>query len=267
MVRSGRARNRHRGDRSRGSQTQGRILGPDVPCTNPSTGSPGACRVARVGRASHYRSGSGGNSHCGHPRGLGKRVHLVEKQSGVGGKVALLSRFYPRLCDPHCGLQFALDKLLRSDLVEFHTLSDVVSLEGGPGNFEASIKKRPRYVNEQRCNACGACTAVCPVDAPASLALTGESSAGPVVSGGIGDLLQPKHKAVHAAIPMAFPSAFVVDRGHCPPGCNECEKKCPAQAVDLNQSEEDQILRVGAVLVTTGWDPYPLSRVSEFGYQ
>ena len=199
--------------------------------------------------------------------GLGKRVHLVEKQSGVGGKVALLSRFYPRLCDPHCGLQFALDELLRSDLVEFHTLSDVVSLEGSPGNFEAKIKKHPRYVNEQRCNACGACTAVCPVDAPASAALTGESSAGPVVSGGIGDLLQPKRKAVHAATPMAFPSAFVVDRDHCPPGCNECEKTCPSQAVDLNQSEEEQILGVGAVLVTTGWDPYPLSRVSEFGYQ
>ena len=102
---------------------------------------------------------------------------------------------------------------------------------------------------------------------PASAALTGESSAGPVVSGGIGDLLQPKRKAVHAAVPMPFPSAFVVDRDHCPPGCNECEKKCPSQAVDLNQSEEEQILRVGAVLVTTGWDPYPLSRVSEFGYQ
>ena len=60
---------RHRRDRSRGSQTQGRIPDPDVPCTNPFTGSPGACRVARLGRDSHYRSGSGGNSHCGHPRG------------------------------------------------------------------------------------------------------------------------------------------------------------------------------------------------------
>ncbi len=70
---------------------------------------------------------------------LGKRVYLVEKESGVGGKVALLSRFYPRLCDPHCGLQFCLDKLSVSPLAEFHTLSTLGALEGSPGNFQARI--------------------------------------------------------------------------------------------------------------------------------
>lgn len=187
---------------------------------------------------------------------LGKRVHLLEKESGVGGKVALLSRFYPRLCDPRCGLQFCLDKLGASDLVKFHTLTILVSLEGSPGNFQIRILKQPRYIREERCNGCGACAAVCPVDLPRQ------------VSGleKIGQLLPANGKAIHPATPLAFPAAWVIDREHCPPGCRECEGACPNGAVELNQSSEEQVLQVGAVLVATGWDPYPLSRVAGLGY-
>ena len=190
---------------------------------------------------------------------LGKRVYLVEKESGVGGKVALLSRFYPRLCDPHCGLQHALDRLAASQLVEFHTLATVMALEGGPGNFAARIQKRPRYVNEQRCNGCGVCSGVCPVKVPGA---PGDQGAFPQA----GASLQPDRKAIHPAFPLAFPPAYVIDREDCLTGCRECEQVCPAQAVELNQTPEEQVLNVGAVLVTTGWDPYPLDRVAEFGY-
>ncbi|MFZ5868243.1 MAG: hydrogenase iron-sulfur subunit [Thermodesulfobacteriota bacterium] len=197
---------------------------------------------------------------------LGKHVHLVEKQSGVGGKVALLSRFYPRLCDPHCGLEFAIDELAKSNLVEFHTLSKLVSLEGSPGNFEVRIEKRPRYVNEQRCNACGMCMTVCPV----LLSADAESPDNPfsvsILSEGIGELHPPRPQAIHPAAPMPFPSSFVIHRQHCPQGCHECEKVCPTHAIELDQTLKEHTFRVGAVLVTTGWDPYPLSNVAEFGY-
>jgi len=188
---------------------------------------------------------------------LGKRVFLVEKESGVGGKVALLSRFYPRLCDPHCGLRFCLDKLGASPRAEFHTLSTLVALEGSPGNFQARIQKQPRYIREERCNGCGACAAVCPVDLPARQVYGLEN---------IGQLLPATGKAIHPAAPMAFPAAWVIDREHCPPGCRECEGACPSGAVELDQTPEEQVLQAGAVLVTTGWDPYPLSRVTELGY-
>lgn len=197
---------------------------------------------------------------------LGKRVYLVEKASGVGGKVALLSRFYPRLCDPHCGLQHALDKLEASPLVEFHTLATVKSLDGSPGNFEARIEQRPRYVNERHCNGCGECVAVCPVEVPSAPEAPQELLPQAAAWQKITALLQPGRKAIHPAYPMAFPRAYVIDREHCPAGCRECEKACPAQAIKLDQTSEEKVLRVGAVLVTTGWDPYPLGRVAEFGY-
>ncbi len=197
---------------------------------------------------------------------LGKRVYLVEKESGVGGKVALLSRFYPRLCDPHCGLQHALDRLEASNLVEFHTLATVKSLDGSPGNFEARIEQRPRYVNEWRCNGCGECAMVCPAEAPSAQEAPRDLFPHASAWKKITELLQPGRKAIHPAYPMAFPRAYVIDREHCPAGCRECEKACPAQAIELDQTSEEKVLGVGAVLVTTGWDPYPLAQVAEFGY-
>jgi heterodisulfide reductase subunit A len=197
---------------------------------------------------------------------LGKRVYLVEKASGVGGKVALLSRLYPRLCDPHCGLQHVLEQLSASDLVEFHTLATVTSLSGSPGNFSARIEQAPRYVSERSCNGCGECALACPVEVAGPKEAPQDLPPRGVAWKRITDLLQPAGKAIHPAFPMAFPRAYVIDRVHCPAGCRECEKACPAQAVALDQAPEEQVLNIGAVLVTTGWDPYPLERVAELGY-
>lgn len=165
---------------------------------------------------------------------LGKKVHLVEKESGVGGRVASLRRLFPRICDPHCGLEFAIEKLSKSPLAEIHTLARIKSLDGGPGHFEVRIEKAPRYVNEQLCNGCGECMKVC--------------------------------QTIHPSQPMAFPAVFVIDRHLCPPGCRQCEAVCPAKAIELDQQGSEAIVKVGAVLVATGWDPYPLSKVEEYGY-
>ncbi len=195
---------------------------------------------------------------------LGKKVYLVEKESGVGGKVASLHRFYPRICDPRCGLEFEIQKLRESDRVEVHTLSRVKSLDGSPGNFEVKVEKLPRFVNEERCNACGECMRACPIVVPGQ-SIAASPPMAPVLKGAM-DTPKSGGKAIHPATPMAFPSAFVIERQYCPPECRECVKACPMQAVELGQSPSELVFRVGAGIVTTGWKPYPLSNVEEYGY-
>ena len=195
---------------------------------------------------------------------LGKKVHLVEKETGVGGRVASLRRLFPRSCDPHCGLEFAIQKLSKSPLAEIHTLARIKSLDGGPGNFAVTIEKQPRYVNEQQCNACGDCMKVCPVSLPDHSVPFITRDAQYLTSAQ--KIRSSLKRAIHPAQPIAYPSAFVIDRHLCPPGCRECEKVCPVQAVELEQSCSETALKVGAIIVATGWDPYPLLKVEEYGY-
>ncbi|RJR46876.1 MAG: hydrogenase iron-sulfur subunit [Desulfobacteraceae bacterium] len=194
---------------------------------------------------------------------LGKRVFLVERESGVGGKVALLSRFYPRMCDPHCGLGFVLDKLEKSDRVSIRNLSRISGISGGPGNFMVRILTGPRFVDDQRCNGCGACAAACPKEIQFS------PVAGCIGSGqspGSDRFLYKTMKAVHPAVPMDWPPAYVIDREQCPEGCRECEKACPSKAVLLDQGPSEEEIGAGAILLTTGWSPYPIEKVEEYGY-
>lgn len=230
---------------------------------------------------------------------LGKPVTLVEKCSGLGGKVAELARFYPRMCDPRCGLEHVLFGLSGCDLLDLRTLAKVEKLEGGPGRFEARIRHKPRYVND-RCDGCGMCQTVCPVELtdvvpPAECKLPvealeletpspdetlpdkqaseqgAEETIPDDVRGVTAEMSAERpamfqRKAIHPAMPMAHPVAFVVERSHCPPACRECEKICPNNALELDQEERVESVDAGAVLVTTGWDLYPLNRLQEYGY-
>lgn len=196
---------------------------------------------------------------------LGYGVHLIERQSGVGGKTALLERLYPRICDPHCGLAVVIRQLAQYERFSLHTLATVRGLEGSPGNFTAKVLKQPRFVAEDRCNGCGLCQAACPVSISANTDWFQDEPPFPA-STGLNALVPATIKAIHPSKPMAFPYAFTIEREFCPEGCDACRSACPNGAVVPDQVPEEKTIQTGAVLVTTGWDPYPLSRLNEFGY-
>jgi heterodisulfide reductase subunit A-like polyferredoxin len=94
----------------------------------------------------------------------GFKVYLVEQSAAIGGMMAHLDKTFPTGDCATCIVSPKLVECARNHNIEILTLATLDKLEGTPGNFKATIKKSPRYINEQICNDCGDCTKVCPVE-------------------------------------------------------------------------------------------------------
>jgi heterodisulfide reductase subunit A len=138
--------------------------------------------------------------------------------------------------------------------VELLTLSELVSLQGEPGDFVATVRRYPRYVDEAECVGCGDCEAVCPMVAPN------------IYEHGLG-----ARKAVFRPFPQAVPAVYMIDRDVCLNeeaflACNNCADACPRDAIDFDQRVRDVDVNVGAVIVATGFDEFDPRVMRNYGY-
>jgi heterodisulfide reductase subunit A-like polyferredoxin len=85
----------------------------------------------------------------------GFRVYLVEEKAAVGGGMARLDKTFPTGDCATCILSPKLVECMRDPNIDVLTLSDVLKLEGEPGHFKATVVQRPRYVELEKCTACG----------------------------------------------------------------------------------------------------------------
>ncbi|RKX20257.1 MAG: heterodisulfide reductase subunit A, partial [Candidatus Zixiibacteriota bacterium] len=90
---------------------------------------------------------------------VGKTVILLERLPSLGGRVAAMNQYFPKLCPPICGIEINLKRIRSNPNIRVLTLAEVESISGSPGNFEVKIRLNPRYVNE-KCTACGECEKV-----------------------------------------------------------------------------------------------------------
>jgi NADH:ubiquinone oxidoreductase subunit E len=93
----------------------------------------------------------------------GLKVYLVENAPIIGGMMARLDKTFPTGDCATCMVSPKLVECARNLNIEILTLSELVDLQGEPGNFKATVKRKPRYVDEDKCTGCGVCTQVCPV--------------------------------------------------------------------------------------------------------
>jgi NADH:ubiquinone oxidoreductase subunit E/NAD-dependent dihydropyrimidine dehydrogenase PreA subunit len=93
----------------------------------------------------------------------GLKVYLLEQSPVIGGMMARLDKTFPTGDCATCMVSPKLVECARNLNIEILTLSELQKLEGEPGNFKATVKRKPRYVNEDKCTGCGVCTQVCPV--------------------------------------------------------------------------------------------------------
>jgi quinone-modifying oxidoreductase subunit QmoA len=95
----------------------------------------------------------------------GAQVVLVEKTPYLGGRVAQLNKYFPKLCPPTCGLEINFKRIKNNPDITFYTMTDVTQITGQEGDFNVTLNVRPRFVND-KCVACNKCAEVCPIERP-----------------------------------------------------------------------------------------------------
>ncbi|MET0066805.1 MAG: FAD-dependent oxidoreductase [Candidatus Thiodiazotropha sp.] len=179
----------------------------------------------------------------------GKQVVLVEKRPYVGGRVTQLYKYFPKLCFPTCGLEINQRRAKMNPNLNIITMAEVTDLKGEAGNYTATVKISPRYVNE-KCTGCGDCERVV------------EAEFDNEFNYGIG-----KRKGAYLPHRMAHPQRFVLDPAII--GTDDAQKAkdaCKAGAIDLDMQEETIEFKAGAVIWATGWKPYDANKIQPYGY-
>ena len=183
----------------------------------------------------------------------GFKVHLVEEKPNVGGVMAQLDKTFPTNDCSSCMLGPKLAELANHPNIDIFAYTDVLSLDGEPGQFQLTLKKKARAVDPERCVACNICAEKCPqkVSDPFNLNLN-------------------QRKAIYIPYPQAVPLVYTIDKEHCTyftkGKCRICEKVCKNKAVIFDQQDEIVTLDTGALIMAGGFEPFDARRKEEYGY-
>ena len=183
----------------------------------------------------------------------GYEVVVVERLPSIGGHMAQLSETFPTLDCSQCILTPRTVEVSHHEKIKLATYSEVEEVMGQGGDFRVKVRRKPAYVDWERCTGCGLCQEKCPWRVPSDF------------ERGVG-----KRKVIYTLSPQAVPNKPVIDREHCvyfqkEGKCGACAKFCPVEAIDFQQKEEIWEEQVGAIVVATGYDLYPMERLSEYG--
>lgn len=180
---------------------------------------------------------------------VGYEVFLVEKNPYLGGRVAQLNQYFPKLCPPTCGLEINFRRIKDNPRIQVLTMAEVEKIDGRPGDYDATVKISPRFVNEN-CTCCGACTEA------SEMEVSNEFNFGMDTS-----------KAAYLPFAMAFPARYVISPQAI--GTDDADRikaACQYEAVELDMAPKSINLKVGAVVWATGWEPYDAGRIDNLGF-
>jgi len=179
----------------------------------------------------------------------GFKVSLVERSPSIGGRMAQLDKTFPTMDCSICILAPKMIECGHHSKIDLLTCSEVKGIKGSVGNFEVTVLRNPRYVDEGKCTGCGICTQNCPAEAPNEF-----------------DEKIAMRKAIYIPFPQAVPRAAIIDKNSCME-CGLCERVCPASAINREQQPEETALDVGAIIVATGFDMFDPSVIPQYGYK
>ena len=186
---------------------------------------------------------------------LGFKVYLIERSPSIGGRMAQLDKTFPTNDCALCILAPKMVEVFRNPNIELLTYHEVKKVIGEPGDFTVSVLKKPRFIDETKCKGCGDCAAKCPkIEVP-----------------NLFDMNLGKRKSVYIPFPQAVPPIYLIDSELClkinKGVCGVCEKVCQAEAIDFEQKPQEKKLKVGAIVVATGFDMPADKLTSRWGYR
>ena len=184
---------------------------------------------------------------------MGYKVYLVEKTGAIGGVMSALDKTFPTNDCSMCILSPKLVECGRHPNIEIITFADLVEVNGKEGEFEVKIKKKARYVDMEKCIACGICAEKCPRKVP------DEYNFG-----------LSQRRAIYIKYPQAVPLKYAIDRESCiffqKGRCKACEKFCRAGAINFNDSDKILNLKVGSIILAPGFQTFDPKIFDTYNY-
>ena len=185
--------------------------------------------------------------------GAGMKVFMVEKTPSIGGRMAQLDKTFPTNDCSICILAPKMIECFNHPNVTCYTYSELQSVKGKAGDFTVEVLRHARFVSEDRCTGCGVCMEKCPTKVPSEY-----------------EMKLSNRKAIYVPFMQAVPRVATIDKDACiffkTGKCKICEKVCQAKAIDHSMKDEVLTLKVGAIVVATGFDIYMPFDMPEYGY-
>jgi heterodisulfide reductase subunit A len=186
---------------------------------------------------------------------MGFQVYLVEKTPSIGGRMSQLDKTFPTNDCSMCILAPKMIEASRHPNIRLLTYSEVEGVAGNSGRFKVKIRKKARFVDEEKCTGCGTCMQKCPykTDSEFEVGLS-------------------KRKAAYIPFPQAVPNVATIDPDTCiyikseGKKCGACMKFCDAGAIDFAQQDQIIEVEVGSIILATGFELYDPSVLEEYGY-
>ena len=181
-------------------------------------------------------------------------VYLIEKTGTIGGAMAQLDKTFPSNDCAMCTIAPRLVECGRHVNIKVMTLCELTDLAGTAGDFILAVKESPRYVDMEKCIACGLCTEKCPKSVASEY-----------------DALTGMRKAIYVSYAQAVPLKYQIDQQIClhltgTDSCRICEKICDAGAIDFTASAKIHHLSVGAVILAPGFALFDPAMVAVWNF-